>query len=41
MYAWRPDDLIMAPLLLWLAGGVLFSLWKTRNDPPVIPEERV
>ena len=24
MYAWRPDDLIMAPLLLWLAGGVLW-----------------
>ncbi|KAF0102667.1 MAG: hypothetical protein FD144_2397 [Rhodospirillaceae bacterium] len=24
MYAWRPDDLIMAPLLLWLAGGILW-----------------
>ena len=24
MYAWRPDDLIMAPLLLWLAGGLLW-----------------
>lgn len=24
MYVWRPDDLIMAPLLLWLAGGVLW-----------------
>ena len=24
MYYWRPDDLIMAPLLLWLAGGVLW-----------------
>ena len=24
MYFWRPDDLIMAPLLLWLAGGVLW-----------------
>jgi spermidine synthase len=24
MYIWRPDDLIMAPLLLWLAGGVLW-----------------
>src|SRR5258708_1502075 len=26
MYAWRPDDLIMAPLLLWLAGGVLWFI---------------
>ncbi|MDO8977066.1 hypothetical protein [Reyranella sp.] len=24
MYVWRPDDLIMAPLLLWLAGGILW-----------------
>jgi len=24
MYYFRPDDLIMAPLLLWLAGGVLW-----------------
>src|SRR5216683_3658936 len=24
MYFYRPDDLIMAPLLLWLAGGVLW-----------------
>jgi len=24
MYAWRPNDLIMAPLLLWLAGGILW-----------------
>lgn len=24
MYIWRPDDLIMAPLLLWLAGGLLW-----------------
>jgi spermidine synthase len=24
MYVWRPDDLIMAPLLLWLAGGALW-----------------
>jgi spermidine synthase len=24
MYFWRPDDLIMAPLLLWLAGGILW-----------------
>ncbi len=24
MYFFRPDDLIMAPLLLWLAGGVLW-----------------
>ena len=24
MYFWRPDDLIMAPLILWLAGGVLW-----------------
>lgn len=24
MYVWRPDDLIMAPLLLWLAGGLLW-----------------
>lgn len=24
MYYWRPDDLIMAPLLLWLAGGILW-----------------
>ncbi len=24
MYVYRPDDLIMAPLLLWLAGGVLW-----------------
>ncbi len=24
MYYWRPDDLIMAPLLLWLAGGLLW-----------------
>ena len=24
MYLWRPDDLIMAPLVLWLAGGVLW-----------------
>ncbi len=24
MYFFRPDDLVMAPLLLWLAGGVLW-----------------
>ena len=24
MYFFRPDDLIMAPLLLWLAGGILW-----------------
>jgi len=24
MYWWRPSDLIMAPLLLWLAGGILW-----------------
>src|SRR5499427_4381407 len=24
MYIWRPDDLIMAPLVLWLAGGLLW-----------------
>ncbi|MBX9944233.1 MAG: hypothetical protein K2Y40_09155 [Reyranella sp.] len=24
MYVFKPDDLIMAPLLLWLAGGVLW-----------------
>lgn len=24
MYVWRPDDLIMAPLILWLAGGLLW-----------------
>jgi len=24
MYAFKPDDLIMAPLLLWLAGGLLW-----------------
>src|SRR4029079_12322996 len=24
MYYFRPDDLIMAPLLLWLAGGILW-----------------
>lgn len=24
MYIWRPDDLIMAPLILWLAGGLLW-----------------
>ncbi len=24
MYLWRPDDLIMAPLILWLAGGILW-----------------
>src|SRR5215813_14593071 len=26
MYIWTPDDLIMAPLLLWLAGGVLWFI---------------
>jgi SAM-dependent methyltransferase len=26
MYVYRPDDLIMAPLLLWLAGGVLWFI---------------
>jgi len=26
MYVFRPDDLIMAPLLLWLAGGVLWFM---------------
>jgi len=24
MYLYRPDDLIMAPLILWLAGGILW-----------------
>src|SRR3979490_602846 len=26
MYFYKPDDLIMAPLLLWLAGGVLWFI---------------
>ena len=32
----RPDDLIMAPLLLWLAGGLLWSY--LRDDPSFVIE---
>ena len=31
MYFFKPDDLIMAPLLLWLAGGVL---WFVAHERP-------
>ncbi len=38
MYVWRPDDLIMAPLILWLAGGVLWfvSLGDRRGVAAIV-----
>ena len=38
MYFFRPDDLIMAPLLLWLAGGVLWfvSLGDRRGIAAIV-----
>ncbi|MGL6071423.1 TerC family protein [Craterilacuibacter sp.] len=31
-----PTPLSLAVTLILLSSGVLFSLWKTRNDPPVV-----
>ncbi|MDP1752324.1 MAG: hypothetical protein Q8L22_22975 [Reyranella sp.] len=38
MYFFKPDDLIMAPLLLWLAGGILwfFALGDRRGIAAIV-----